>query len=103
MEDLLVEISIPHNLGIKPPVANTLDCFSEDMAMSSCPLKGLGEPVWENFWRVSRAVTRLSVYLCSIGEVPFSIALSISGNSAIIKLLDPLGRDTMAFSDRDSK
>ena len=103
MEDLLIKISIPHNFGVKPPVANTFDHFLEDVVMSSCPLKGFREPVWENFWQVSRAVTRLSIYLYDIREVPFSIAFSISSDLAIVKLFDPLGRDTMTLSDRDGK
>src|SRR6266436_4011777 len=61
------------------------------------------EPVWENFWQVSRAVTRLGIYLCNIREVSFSIALSVSGDLTIVKLLDPLGRDAMTFPNRDGE
>ncbi len=63
VKHLFIKISIPHNFSVKPPVIKTLDHFLEDMVMSSQPLKGLVEPVWENLWQVSRAVTRLSIYI----------------------------------------
>ncbi len=45
VDDTLVEISIPHNIGLEAPVIRALDCIKEGSVARGWPLKGLVEPV----------------------------------------------------------
>jgi len=45
VDDMLIEISIPHNVGLEAPIICALNHIKEDSVGSSWPLKGLMDPV----------------------------------------------------------
>ena len=45
VDDMLVEISIPHNIGFKAPVVCILDHIKEGSIARGQPLKGFMEPM----------------------------------------------------------
>ena len=45
VNDVLVEISIPHNVGFKTPIIHILDHIKEGSVARGRPLKGFVEPM----------------------------------------------------------
>ncbi len=45
MDDVLIEISIPDNIGFEPPIICALDRIKEDSVARGWPLKGFVDPM----------------------------------------------------------
>ncbi len=92
-EDILVELAVAEDFGIKPPVVKVPYSPAEFLILDGCPLKGFPKPKGKNFWWVESAVMWGSIDFLDVGETPCAVVLTVSRNMPIIELFDPLGRD----------
>ena len=44
-DDVLVEVSKPHNISLEPPIVCSLDCIKEGSVARGWPLKGFVNPM----------------------------------------------------------
>ncbi len=51
-EDVLVELAVTEDFGVKPPVVKVPYSPAELLVLNGCPLKGLPKPEGKNFCRV---------------------------------------------------
>ncbi len=51
-EDVLVELAVVEDFGVKPPVVKVLHSLAEFLVLNGCPLKGLPNPEGKNFCQV---------------------------------------------------
>src|SRR6266478_4364998 len=102
-EDVLVELAVAEDFGVKPPVVKVPYSPAEFLVLNGCPLKGLPNPEGKNFWWVEGFVDRGSIDLLDIGEVPCAVVLAVPCDSSVIELFDPFGQDIGPFSKGDSE
>src|SRR6266436_9352639 len=65
-EDVLVELAVVEDFGIKPPVVKVPYSPAEFLILDGCPLKGFPNPVGKNLWWVKSAVHGGSIDLFDI-------------------------------------
>ncbi len=96
-EDVLIELAVVEDLGVKPPVVKVPYSPAEFLILDGCPLKGLPDPKGKNLWWVESAVKGGGIDLLDVGEVSGAFVLTILCNMSIIELFDPLGQDVGPF------
>ncbi len=74
VDDVLVEISVPHNISLEAPIVCALNCIKEDKVGTGQPLKGFMDPMGERLCRVS-CVLGCCINLADVGEVVRTIFL----------------------------
>src|SRR6266478_8458287 len=74
-KDVLVELAVAEDFGVKPPVIKVLYSPVELLVLNGCPLKGLPNPKGKNFCQVEGLVGWGSVDLFNVGEVPCAVVL----------------------------
>src|SRR6266403_2952569 len=102
-EDVLVELAVAEDLGVKPPVVKVPYSPAEFLILDGCPLKGFLNPMGKNFWWVKSAVHGSGIDLFDVGEVPCAVMFAVACNMSIIELFDPFGGDIGPFSKGDSE
>ncbi len=102
-EDVLVELPVAEDFGVKPPVVKVPDSPAKLLVLDRCPLKGFPNPVGKNFWWVKSAVEGCGIDLFDVGEVPCTVVLAVPCDASIIELFDPLGRDVRPFAEGDGE
>ncbi len=102
-EDVLVELMVAEDFGVKPPVVKVPYSPAEFLVLNGCPLKGLLNPKGKNFCWVESLVRWGSVDLLDVGEVPCTVMFAIPCDMSVIELLDPLGGDVGPLPEGDGE
>ncbi len=89
-EDVLVELTVSKDLGVKPPVVKVPYSLSELLILNGRALEGFPDPEGQNFCWIERGILGGSVNLLDVGEVPCSVVLAMACDAAVVELLDPL-------------
>ena len=89
-EDVLVELTVSEDLGIKPPVIKVPYSPSELLILNGRALEGFLDPEGQNFCWIECGILGGGVNLLDVGEVPCSVVLAMACDAAVVELLDPL-------------
>ncbi len=100
-EDVLVELTILEDFGVKPPVVKVPYSPLELLILNGLALEGFPDPEGQNFCWIERGILGGGVNLFDIREVACPVVLALPRDMAIVELLDPLGRNVGSFSKGD--
>ncbi len=76
-EDVLVELAVSEDFGVKPPVVKVPYSPSELLILYGRALEGLLDPEGQNLRWIERGILGGSVNLLDIGEVPCPVVLAM--------------------------
>src|SRR6266436_8203548 len=102
-EDVLVELMVSKDLGVKPPVVKVPYSLSELLILNGRALEGFPDPEGQNFCWIERGILGGGVNLLDVGEVACPVVLAMPRDTSIVELLDPLGQDVGPFSKGDGE
>src|SRR6266446_3903465 len=102
-EDVLIELAVSEDFGVKPPVVKVPYRPSELLILNGQALEGFLDPEGQNFCWIECGILGGGVNLLDVGEVAHPIVLAMPRDPSIVKLFDPLGQDIRPFSERDGE
>src|SRR6266436_3618409 len=102
-EDVLVELAVAEDFGIKPPVVKVPYSPSELLILYGRALEGLLDPEGQNFCWIEHGILGGGVNLLDVGEVTCAIVLAMPRDAPIVELFDPFCRDIGPFSEGDGE
>src|SRR6266436_245891 len=102
-EDVLVELAVAEDFGIKPPVVKVPYRPSELLILYGRALEGLSDPEGQNLRWIERGILGGSVNLFDVGEVACTVMLAVPCDTSIVELFDPFGRDVGPFPEGDGE
>src|SRR6266403_3283872 len=102
-EDVLVELAVSEDLGVKPPVIKVPYSLLELLILNGRALEGFPNPEGKNLRWIEHGILGGGINLLDVGEVARSVVLAVPCDAPIVELFDPFGRDVGPFSEGNGK
>src|SRR6266446_3491314 len=102
-EDVLIELAVSEDFGVKPPVVKVPYHPSELLILNGRALEGFPDPEGQNLRWIERGILGGGVNLLDVGEVARTIVLAVPRDTPVVELLDPFCGDVGSFSEGDGE
>src|SRR6266478_5857669 len=102
-EDVFIELAVPEDFGVKPPVVKVPYRLSELLILNGRTLEGFPDPEGENLRWIERRILGGGINLFDVGEVARPVVFTVPCDTPIVKLFDPFCGDIRPFSEGDGE
>ncbi len=102
-QDVLIELLVSEDFGVKPPVVKVPYHPSELLILNGRALEGFPDPEGQNLRWIEHRILGGGVNLLDVGEVAHTVVFAVPCDAPVVELLDPFCRDIRPFSEGDGE